>query len=252
MSLLVLENVKKRFDGFDVLTGISLEVRAGERHAIIGPNGAGKSTLFNLISGRLKPTSGRILLRGSNIAGQAPHRIARLGVGRSFQIINVFPKLTVFENVRGAVMSHRGRRFDFYSDVEHLEDVTKATDALISKIGLDHCRDTRAHELAYGEQRKLEIVLTVAMGSELILLDEPCAGLNAEDTHAAIDMIRRITEGHTLVVVEHDMNVVFGLADRVSVIYYGKVLATGTPAEIRANEKVQQAYLGRKASVAQS
>ena len=250
MSVLSLQNVKKSFGGLTVLSNINLEIREGERHAIIGPNGAGKSTLFNLISGRSAPTSGRIVFRGAEIAHASPHKIARLGIGRSFQIINVFPKLSVFENIRGSVASRLGYRLNFSKPIEHLAAVTDETDRIIEEIGLTKRRDQPANTLSYGEQRQIEIALTIAMRPKLVLLDEPCAGLNAEDTQAAIALIRRITEGRTLAVVEHDMDIVFGLADRVSVIYYGEVLATGTPAEIRANPRVQQAYLGRKASVA--
>lgn len=251
-DLLVIEDVHKRFGGLSVLSGVSVRVRAGERHAVIGPNGAGKSTLFNMISGQLTPTAGRILLKGQNIAGLPPHRIARMGVGRSFQIINLFPSLSVFEIVRSAVLSQRGRRFDVLSDIDSLADATSDAETLIASIGLQDRRDTVAQSLAYGEQRRLEILLTVAIGRDIVLLDEPCAGLNAEDTHAAIEMIRRVTNGRTLVMVEHDMDVVFGLADRITVVYYGKVLVTGTPADIRADARVHEAYLGRRANAART
>ena len=251
-DLLVIDDVHKRFGGLSVLSGVSVSVRAGERHAVIGPNGAGKSTLFNMISGQLAPTAGRILLKGQNIAGLPPHRIARMGVGRSFQIINLFPNLSVFEIVRCAVLSQRGRRFDVLSDIDSIADVTSDTETLIASIGLQDRRDTVAQSLAYGEQRRLEILLTVVIGRDIVLLDEPCAGLNADDTRAAIEMIRRVTQGRTLVMVEHDMDVVFGLADRITVVYYGKVLVTGTPSEIRADVRVQEAYLGRRANAARA
>ena len=250
MTALALRDIHHDFSGLQVLSGIDLEVEDGERHAIIGPNGAGKSTLFNIITGRLAPRKGHVVYRGRDITGAPPHRIARLGIGRSFQIINTFPRLTVYENVRSAVLSRRRLRLDAWSLLERRSDVARESEDVLAAVGLRDRRDTPASELSYGEQRELEIALTVATRPELILLDEPTAGLNNEDTRRAIGLIRRVTEGKTLVMVEHDMEVVFNLADRISVIYYGRVLATGPPAEIRASDEVKRAYLGRKASVA--
>ncbi|HET7380268.1 MAG TPA: ABC transporter ATP-binding protein [Gaiellales bacterium] len=247
--MLVLRDIQKSFGGLRVLNGIDLDVLEGERHAIIGPNGAGKSTLFNLISGGLRPTHGRIVYRGHDLGGLRPHQIARLGLARSFQIINIFPGLTVFENARGAVVSRRGLRWNCWSRLDAIDHVTEQTERVLAELGLEPRRDMLASRLSYGEQRQLEIALTVALQPSLVLLDEPCAGLNADDTRQAVALIRRVTAGRTLLLVEHDMDVVFGLADRVSVIYYGEVLATGAPDEIRANAKVQQAYLARKASM---
>ena len=249
MSLLSLIDVRKSFGGLSVLAGIDLEVLAGERHAIIGPNGAGKSTLFNMISGRNSPSSGRIVWRGADIAGRPAHKIARLGIGRSFQIINVFPDLTVAENVIGAIVSHLGARWRVDRPLARIANAWEGVERILHDVELDTRRDTPAKALGYGEQRRLEIGLTLATDPVLMLLDEPCAGLNAIDTKTAVDLIRRVSERRTLLMVEHDMNVVFDLADRVSVIYYGRVLATGTPAEVRDNEGVRAAYLGRKASV---
>ena len=249
-SALVLRGIVHDFSGLQVLSGIDLEVREGERHAIIGPNGAGKSTLFNIMTGRYRPRGGQVLYRGRDITGAPPHRIARLGIGRSFQIINIFPRLTVFENVRSAVLSRRGRRLDPWRLLDRDHDVRRETDELLAVLRLTARRDTPASELSYGEQRELELALTVAVQPQLVLLDEPTAGLNSDDTRKAIDLIRRLTEGRTLVMVEHDMDVVFTLADRVSVISYGRVLATGTCDEIRANPEVKRAYLGRKSSAA--
>jgi branched-chain amino acid transport system ATP-binding protein len=247
VNALELRDVHHDFGGLKVLDGIELAVREGERHAIIGPNGAGKSTLFNIVTGRLRPRRGRVLYRGRDITGWSPHAIARLGIGRSFQIINTFPRLTVYQNVRSAVLSRRGRRLDAWSLLDRQADVARETEALVAVLGLGDRRDTPARELSY---RELEIALTLAVGPDLVLLDEPTAGLNTEDTRKAIGLIRRVTEGKTLVMVEHDMEVVFTLADRISVVYYGEVLATGTPDEIRANEAVKRAYLGRKAGAA--
>lgn len=250
MTALELRDIHHDFSGLQVLTGIDLEIREGERHAIIGPNGAGKSTLFNIITGRYSPRRGLVIYRGRDITGAAPHTIARLGVGRSFQIINTFPRLSVFQNVRSAVLSRRHMRLNPWSLLERQSDVTREADEVLAMVGLEGRRDVPANALSYGEQRELEIALTVATRPELVMLDEPTAGLNSEDTRRAVALIRRVTEGRTLVMVEHDMEVVFDLADRISVIYYGRVLATGAPGEIRGNEEVKRAYLGRKASAA--
>jgi len=250
MTALELRDIHHDFSGLQVLTGIDLAVREGERHAVIGPNGAGKSTLFNIITGRYAPRRGHVLYRGRDITGAAPHRIARLGVGRSFQIINTFPRLTVFQNVRSAVLSRRKMRLDAWSLLDRQADVSREAEETLGMVGLLDRRDVPASALSYGGQRELEIALTVATRPDLVMLDEPTAGLNSEDTRRAVDLIRQVTEGRTLVMVEHDMEVVFNLADRISVIYYGRVLATGTPDEIRTNEEVKRAYLGRKASAA--
>ncbi len=249
MNALSLVDVKKNFAGLTVLAGVDLDVRHGERHAVIGPNGAGKSTLFNLISGRLRPSAGRILWRGADIAGRTPQAIARLGIGRSFQIINVFPRLSVADNVAGAVASKLGYRWSMARSMRSLLDVRRATDDILETVGLSARAAKLADSLSYGEQRRLELALTLALDPQLMLLDEPCAGLNAADTNAAVALIRRVSEGRALLMVEHDMNVVFELADRVSVLYYGRVLATGTPAEVRDNKEVQAAYLGRRPNV---
>ncbi len=249
MTALELRDIHHDFSGLQVLSGINLEVREGERHAIIGPNGAGKSTLFNIATGRFAPRRGRVLYRGRDITGAPPHRIARMGVGRSFQIINIFPRLTVYQSVRSAVLSRRHMRLDAWSLLERQAEVARETEDILGMVGLLERRDTPAGELSHGEQRELEIALAIATRPELVLLDEPTAGLNSEETRRAVGLIRRVTEGRTLVMVEHDMEVVFNLADRISVIYYGRVLATGSPDEIRRSEEVKRAYLGRKSSV---
>ncbi len=250
MSALTLRGIEKRFAGLQVLSGIDLTVEDGERHAVIGPNGAGKSTLFNIISGLLPPTSGQVLYRNKDITYRSPQNLARIGIGRSFQIINIFPALTVYNNIRSAVVSRRGGRFDFWHRLNSIKEVADETKAVLAAVGLLDRADEPANALSYGEQRRLEIALTTALQPDLVLLDEPCAGLDAEDTRRVIHLIRRVTEGRTLIMVEHDMNVVFDIADRISVIYYGTVLATGTPDAIRANQQVQDAYLGKRAHVA--
>ena len=246
MTLLRLQEIFKDFSGLQVLFGISLDVTEGERHAIIGPNGAGKSTLFNLITGLYKPSSGNIFFSDKDITGWPVHRIARTGISRSFQVINIFPEMTLFENVRNAIVSKVNRRFNWGSLLNRSEDIQEESDRIIELIGLTDVRDSPVSELSYGKQRQLELALTLARDPVLIMLDEPTAGLDSEETRAFVQLIKQVTEKKTLVVVEHDMDVVFDLADRITVINYGKVLATGSPDEIRENEEVKEAYLGGK------
>ena len=241
---LALTDVRKQFGQTKIINGVNLDITAGERHALIGPNGAGKSTLFNLISGRFPVSSGSISLHGSEITNKEPQVINRLGLSRSFQITNIFPKLTVFENLRCAVFWALGYRYSFFRRVSALHDARESAEQTLAMIGLEDRREKMAGELTYAEQRALEIGITIASGSDVILLDEPTAGMSRSETDAAVALISRVTEGKTLLMVEHDMGVVFNLADRISVLVYGEVIATGTPAEIRANKKVQEAYLG--------
>jgi branched-chain amino acid transport system ATP-binding protein len=239
-----LRAVHKSFGRTPIINGVDLAVAPGERHAIIGPNGAGKSTLFNLISGRFAVTSGRILLNGEDITGREPQEINRRGLSRSFQITNIFPRLSVYENVRCAVLRSMGYGYSFWHRVGALERVGQRAAEILERIGLARRRDRAAGVLSYAEQRALEIGITIAGGADVILLDEPTAGMSHSETADAVELIRAVTRGKTLVMVEHDMGVVFGLADRISVLVYGKVLATGTPREIRASPAVQEAYLG--------
>jgi len=241
---LALTDVRKQFGQTKIINGVNLDITAGERHALIGPNGAGKSTLFNLISGRFPVSSGSISLHGSEITNKEPQVINRLGLSRSFQITNIFPKLTVFENLRCAVFWALGYRYSFFRRVSALYDARESAEQTLAMIGLEDRREKMAGELTYAEQRALEIGITIASGSDVILLDEPTAGMSRSETDAAVALISRVTEGKTLLMVEHDMGVVFNLADRISVLVYGEVIATGTPTEIRANKKVQEAYLG--------
>jgi branched-chain amino acid transport system ATP-binding protein len=247
-SALELQAVHKSFGRTAIINGVDLVVRAGERHAIIGPNGAGKSTLFNLISGRFPLTKGDILLRGESVTGLAPQEINRRGLARSFQITNIFPRLSVYENIRCAVLWSLGYRYSFWRRVGALEDVRARSEDIVRRIGLQKRRDRPAGVLSYAEQRALEIGITIAGGADVILLDEPTAGMSRSETSDAVELIRTVSEGKTLVMVEHDMGVVFGLADRISVLVYGKVLASGTPEEIRGNAAVREAYLGTEAA----
>ncbi len=245
---LELRQVHKSFGRTPIINGVDLAIAKGERHAIIGPNGAGKSTLFNLISGRFAPSSGQILLDGEEITGLDAHDINRRGLARSFQITNIFPRLSVYENVRCALLWSRGYRYSFWRRIGALEDVRARTEEIVSKIGLMARRDRPAGVLSYAEQRALEIGITIAGGAGVILLDEPTAGMSRSETRDAVELIRNVTQGKTLVMVEHDMGVVFGLADRISVLVYGRVLAAGTPDEIRRDAAVREAYLGTEAA----
>ncbi len=241
---LELKDVRKSFGKTEIIRGVNLAVQAGERVAVIGPNGAGKSTLFNLVSGRFGLTSGEILLGGQRIDGKKPFEINRMGLSRSFQITNIFPKLSVFENLRCGVLWSLGYKYTFFKFLSGLKDANERAEELMEMIGLEKKRDTLAMNLTYAEQRALEIGITIAGGAEVILLDEPTAGMSKSETSRFISLIRKVTEGKTLLTVEHDMGVVFGLADKIAVVVYGEVLAFDTPEAVRANAKVQEAYLG--------
>jgi branched-chain amino acid transport system ATP-binding protein len=245
-AILKIENLSKDFSGLEVLSGITMEIFQGERHCIIGPNGSGKTTLFNLITGFYRPSRGKIFFSDKNITGWSSHRIAQLGLSRSFQIITIFPKMTVYENVRSAVVSKLNRHFNLTTLLNRDREVEGETDRMVDLLSLTDVRDVPASDLSYGKQRHLELALTMAREPVLVMLDEPTAGLNSEETRKAVQLIRQLAEGRTLVMVEHDMEVVFNLADRITVLDNGQILATGPPNEIRENEKVKKAYLGRK------
>ncbi|MGZ5039760.1 MAG: ABC transporter ATP-binding protein [Usitatibacter sp.] len=245
--ILSLRDVHRSFGATAIIRGVSLDVPAGERHAIIGPNGAGKSTLFNLVSGRLAPSRGSIRLEGEEIAGMRPFHIFRRGLARSFQVTNIFPRMSVFENIRCGLLFPLGHRYDFAHGVDGLRDVNDRASQVLEQIGLAARRDAAAGVLTYAEQRALEIGITSAGGAKVILLDEPTAGMSRHETEKAVELIREISRGRTLVMVEHDMSVVFGLADRISVLVYGEIIASDTPERIRGNSTVQSAYLGTAA-----
>jgi branched-chain amino acid transport system ATP-binding protein len=247
---LELKDVRKNFGKTEIIRGVNLAVEPGERVAVIGPNGAGKSTLFNLISGRFGPTSGDIVLNGQTIQHKTPYEINRMGLARSFQITNIFPKLSVFENLRCAVLWSLGYKYTFFKFLSGLKDANERADQLLEMIRLDKKRDILAMNLTYAEQRALEIGVTIAGGADVILLDEPTAGMSKSETSRFIHLIKEVTVGKTLLTVEHDMGVVFGLADKIAVVVYGEVIAFDTPEAVRANAKVQEAYLG--SSVADS
>jgi branched-chain amino acid transport system ATP-binding protein len=243
-----LSDVQKNFGPTPVILGVSLDVSAGSRHAIIGPNGAGKTTLFNLISGRFPVTTGRIELHGQRIDGLPPHEINRRGLSRSFQVTSIFPRMTVFENIRCGLLWSRGYRYSFWHLLGGQRALNDAAARLLADVNLEARRDVPAGLLSYAEQRALEIGITIAGGADTVLLDEPTAGMSRSEADHAVALIRRITAGKTLVMVEHDMSVVFDLADVVTVLVYGQVIASGPPAEIRGNRAVQDAYLGAPAA----
>ena len=244
--VLELKDLRKSFGETKIIRGVNLTVKRGQRHALIGPNGAGKSTLFNLISGHYVPTSGEILLNGRSIAGLSPHIINRSGLSRSFQVTNVFPRMTVAENLRISIMGRHGHRFTLFRLIGGLKAVNDEVDAYLEQLRLTGRRDDLAGDLAYSEQRILEMGMSLATDPAVLILDEPTAGMSREETTYIVDLIRKVTEGRTLLVVEHDMSVVFTLCDQVSVLVYVEVIASGEPAAVRADKKVQEAYLGEE------
>ena len=249
---LELKDLRKNFGKTEIIRGANLSVTAGDRVAIIGPNGAGTSTLFNLISGRFGPTSGEILLKGQRIDHKQPYEINRMGLSRSFQITNIFPKLSVFENLRCAVLWSLGYKYTFVKFLSGLKDANDLAEKYMEMIRLDKKRDLLAMNLTYAEQRALEIGITIAGGADVILLDEPTAGMSKSETSRFIHLIKEVTVGKTLLTVEHDMGVVFGLADKIAVVVYGEVIAFDTPEAVRSNPRVQEAYLGSHVAEAQA
>jgi branched-chain amino acid transport system ATP-binding protein len=244
MNTLETKGLYKDFSGLKILFDVNLQVKEGERHAVIGPNGAGKTTLFNVITGTYKPSAGQVFFNGKDITDFKPHQLTRLGMGRSFQITSTFTNLTAFQNIRLAILSKRGIRFNLFRWVDSLKDVTKETEEMLARINLINERDVPASALSYGKARALEISMALATDPELVLLDEFAAGMSRDETHNAVELIRKLTVGKTVVIIEHDMDVVFSLADRITVLHYGRILATGAPNDIRQNQAVKDAYLG--------
>ncbi|MDA0231402.1 MAG: ABC transporter ATP-binding protein [Proteobacteria bacterium] len=239
--------VQKTFGNTEVIRGVDLAIAKGEIHAVIGPNGAGKSTLFNLVTGRHHVSRGRIELNGEDITNRAPHDIYRKGLSRSFQVTNIFANMSVFENVRCGLLWNLGYRYSFWQFVNRRRDLRERAESVLEQTGLTSRRNMPAGLLSYSDQRALEIAVTIAGGAKVVLLDEPTSGMSGAETEQAVALIRDISAARTMIIVEHDMGVVFDLADRISVLVYGQVIATGTPKEIRANAKVQEAYLGTEA-----
>jgi len=244
MEILETRGLSHDFEGLWALDNVNLQVKEGERHAIIGPNGAGKTTLFNVITGTYIPSKGRVFFKGADVTKAKPHEMVRMGMGRSFQITSTFSRLTAFENIRMAVLAKRGIRFNLFKQVDKMESVTEETDEILKRINLHGERDIPASALSYGKNRSLEISMALATDPEIVMLDEPTAGMSRDETHTAVELVRRLTEGKTTVIIEHDMDVVFSLADRITVLHHGEILAVGTPKEIGDNQDVKDAYLG--------
>lgn len=244
MKVLETKALFHDFSGLKVLFDVNLEVSEGERHAIIGPNGAGKTTLFNVITGTYQPSEGDVFFKGRKVTGFKPHKMVRRGMGRSFQITSTFSRLTAFQNIRMGILSKRDIRFNMFRMLDKMQDVTAETEEVLKRINLDGERDIPASQLSYGKSRSLEISMALATDPDLVMLDEPTAGMSVDETHNAVELIRRLTEGKTMVIIEHDMDVVFSLADRITVLHLGTILASGPPEEIRDNQAVKDAYLG--------
>ena len=239
-----LIDVRKSFGPTQIIRGVSLAIEAGTRQAVIGPNGAGKSTLFNLITGKYPVSAGHIRLKGESITGLQPYEVNRRGLSRSFQVTNIFPWLSVFENVRCSLLWSMGYRYSFWHLVDNAADVRERAEVVLEQLNLTARRHVPAGMLSYAEQRALEIGITIAGGADVILLDEPTSGMSRSETEQVVQLIREVTTGKTLLMVEHDMSVVFDLADRIAVLVYGEVIAHDTPERIRASAAVQEAYLG--------
>jgi branched-chain amino acid transport system ATP-binding protein len=245
-TILALEGVSKSFGAFAALSGVTASFERGMLTAIIGPNGAGKSTLFNLISGAVPPSAGRIVFEGRDITGARQHEFARLGIAKSFQITNVFPLLSAHENVRVAAQMRRSR-FNIFTPRASLTELIERADALLARVGLASVRARSARELAHGEQRSLEIAMALAAEPSLLLLDEPTAGMSPEETSAMMELIVDLAAECTVVLVEHKMKLVMSICRRLVVLHHGQLIAAGTPEEIRANDEVRRVYLGQGA-----
>ena len=244
MAILSLIDVKKNFGATEIIRGVSLDIVEGEKHAIIGPNGAGKSTLIHLISGRYYLSAGSIRFKEQQIENRPPYDIARMGLARSFQVTNIFQRMSVFENIRCALFWSKGYGYSFWHLLGRQTGLNDEVMHVLEQIGLTSKAKFPSGELAYAEQRALELGISIASGAELIMLDEPVAGMSHSEAENAVELIRKITKGKTLIMVEHDMNIIFNVADRISVLVYGQIIATDEPTEIRANSKVQESYLG--------
>ncbi|MBT4086948.1 MAG: ABC transporter ATP-binding protein [Deltaproteobacteria bacterium] len=244
MNILETKDLTFGYSGHNVLSSVNLEIREGERHAVIGPNGAGKTTLFNVITGTYKPDNGRIMLRGNDVSGLRPYQLNRLGMGRSFQITSTFAKQSVFQNVRMGILSKKGIRFNMLKRLSKMENITQQTLKTIEQSNLSEQKDVLAGLLSYGKNRALEICMAMSTDPDLVMLDEPTAGISKDETTVIVELVRSLTENKTMVIIEHDMDVVFSLADRITVLHHGEILACGTPSEIKNNPAVKDAYLG--------
>ncbi|MFQ5520054.1 MAG: ABC transporter ATP-binding protein [Candidatus Methylomirabilia bacterium] len=242
--VLELASVRKNFGATEIIRGVDWVVEEGELHAMIGPNGGGKSTLFNLITGKYEVTAGRIALHGEDITNRTPYEITRRGLSRSFQVINIFPRMSVFENVRCGMLWALNYKYSFWRFVDGQRDLRERSERILEQIGMTAKRDVPAGLLSYADQRALELGITIASGADVLLLDEPTSGMSRSETEQAVGLIRKIAQGKTVIIVEHDMSVVFKLANRISVLVYGEIIACDKPEQIRNNRAVQEAYLG--------
>ena len=242
--MLEVRDVRKSFGGFQAVDGVSFTVPTGSISAIIGPNGAGKTTLFNLITGHVKPDTGRVVFKKRDVTGIAPHDLCRIGMGRSFQRTNIFPRLTVYENIQAAYLSHRGRGWNLFTPVDRL--YREESLALLDAVGLLDKAGEVSGFLSHGNQKQLELGLALALEPEILLLDEPTAGMSASETRESIRLIEGIARERslTLLFTEHDMEVVFSIAQRIAVLHQGRVIADGTPDEVRRDPEVRRVYLG--------
>ena len=244
MEIIRTENLTKRFGGLVAVNNVDLVIEGKRLTSIIGPNGAGKTTFFNLLTGLMKPDVGKIHFMGEDITDYPPHKIAKQGIARSFQILNLFNELTLFENVRIAVQAERGYGFEVLSSIRSLGEVNERSLEIIQDIGLNNKENIPAKNLSYGDRRILEIGIALASNPKLLLMDEPTSGLAGRETGRMTDFIKNLAKGLTTVLIEHDMNIVLSISEHIIVLHQGKVIAEGTPDEIRQNDEVQEAYLG--------
>lgn len=242
--MLQVETLSKSFDGFKAVDGANLSVERGELVAVIGPNGAGKTTLFNLITGQLKPDEGRIAFKGEDVAGLAPYQVCKKGIARSFQVVNIFPRLTVFENVQVAVFSQQRKSTTLFSPARRM--AVNETSSILESVGLLEKREATSGSLSHGDQKVLELAMALGNRPELLILDEPTAGMSPEETSVTMELIKRLasTQGLTILFCEHDIEVVFSTAQRIMVMHQGRTIIQGKPDEVRSNKEVQDAYLG--------
>jgi branched-chain amino acid transport system ATP-binding protein len=248
MLILQTENLKKAFGGLQAINEVSITIEKGELSSIIGPNGAGKTTLFNLITGYLSPNSGKILFKGEDIFGLPHYKIVQKGIGRSFQRTNIFPSLTVFGNVQAAVLSHKKKTLGFFKNIHVLKDVNEATFQILESLNLQDKAELTSSILAHGDQKLLDIGIALAMEPELLLLDEPTAGMSPDERWNTVAMIQKLwkTRNMTVVFIEHDMDMVFSISHKIRVLHYGEIIAEGTPEDISKNRAVREAYLGEE------
>lgn len=242
--MLETKNLTKEFSGLIAVDNVNMSVEEGELRSLIGPNGAGKTTFFNLLTGLLSPTSGDIVYDGKPITNQNPEERVKQGIARSFQVTNIFPELTVKKNIRIAVQRDAGYMWNFWSKTDDIPELNERVEEIISEVGITVDPETTASTMSHGEKRLLEIAMVIAQDPEILLLDEPAAGMSAEESREIIDLIRSLNENYTILLIEHDIDLIMRLSDRISVLVEGSVIAEGTPEEVAADDRVQEAYLG--------